>query len=573
MALSPVPRQDTFPATRPTGVMARFQTLSEGVSRFADQPALRRALPSIILVGATALALLAWVALRETPRSTLYPGMAEAEKARVVETLGSAGIEARVDTTSGEITVPSSDYHRARLALAAQGLPQSVPDGDRVLSDLPMGASRAVETARLRQAQELDLARSITEIAMVQAARVHLALPEKSAFLRDSHPPRASVFLTLAAGRVLDPGQVEAIVHLVSSSVPGLGQSDVTVVDQSGRLLSRGDEDEAGRLSERQLRHRVEVETLMRRRIEALLTPIVGVGNLSVEVTTAMDFTRREVTEERVDPQGSALRSEQVTDSQSRDAAAGGIPGAVANTPPPEAELIAEQPATAGQEEATDPTLRNRSTGTTRNFEISRTVANTQDEVGRITRVSAAVVIHTPPPATAPADGEAAPGMDPALLADLQRLTETVIGFDAERGDSVTILAQPFVTTALAAQTPGMNLDWLPGALRELALIAVLAIVGLGVLRPLMQRLTQTGPRGAGYPGGTAPYGADDDARADSLSDDPDRRHRELASSVLGGRASRAEKQAVLRGLVAEDPVRIATVLHRMMKPDLDQTR
>lgn len=568
MALSPVPRQDTLPAARPAGVMARFQTLSEDVSRFADQPALRRALPSIILVGATALALLAWMVLRETPRSTLYPGMAEAEKARVVETLGGAGIEARVDTTSGEITVPSADYHRARLALAAQGLPQSVPDGDRVLSDLPMGASRALETARLRQAQELDMARSIAEIASVQAARVHLALPEKSAFLRDSHPPRASVFLTLAAGRVMDPGQVEAIVHLVSSSVPGLAQSDVTVVDQTGRLLSRGDEDEAGRLSERQLRHRVEVETLMRRRIEALLTPVVGVGNLSVEVTAAMDFTRREVTEERVDPQGSALRSEQLTDTQSRDAAAGGIPGAVANTPPPEGALT-DAPAAEAAEAGS---LRNRSTGTTRNFEISRTVASTQDEVGRITRVSAAVVIRAPMPAPDQPEGGAAAGLDAALLADLQRLTETVIGYDPARGDSVTILSQPFVDAGAALGSTTMNLDWLPGALRELALIAVLAIVGLGVLRPLMLRLTQTGPRGAGYAGNAALYGADGEARFDTAGDDPDRRHRELATSVLGGRASRAEKQAVLRGLVAEDPVRIASVLHRMMKPDLDQS-
>jgi flagellar M-ring protein FliF len=498
-----------------------------------------------------------------------------------METLTAAGIAAGVDGTSGEITVPSADYHRARLALAAQGLPQSVPDGDRVLSDLPMGASRAVEAARLRQAQELDLARSIAEIAAVQAARVHLALPEKSAFLRDSHPPRASVFVTLAAGRVMDPGQVEAIVHLVSSSVPGLAQSDVSVVDQAGRLLSRGDEDAAGRLSERQLRHRVEVEALLRRRIEALLTPIVGVGNLSVEVTATMDFTRREVTEERVDPQGSALRSEQLNETQSRDAAAGGIPGAVANTPPPEAVLTeggaADAPQTEAEAEAGS--LRNLSTGATRNYEISRTVANTQDEVGRITRLSAAVVIRAPTPQadpTAESAGEGAGvdvgGLDPALLADLQRLTETVIGHDPARGDSVTILAQPFAQPEITMTAPGMNLDWLPAVLREVALIAVLAIVGLGVLRPLLQRLTQTGARGAdtGARSFADPMG---ETGFDDAEGDPERRHRELASSVLGGRASRAEKQAVLRNLVAEDPVRIATVLHRMMKPDLDQSR
>jgi flagellar M-ring protein FliF len=558
MALSPVPRQDTLPSVPASGAVARLRDLTGGFTRFTEQPAVRRALPSIILVAATALALLAWLALRETPRSTLYPGMAEAEKARVIETLGGSGIEARVDRTSGEITVPSSDYHRARLALAAQGLPQSVPDGDRVLSDLPMGASRALETARLRQAQELDLARSITEIASVQAARVHLALPEKSAFLRDSLPPRASVFLTLAAGRVMAPGQVEAIVHLVSSSVSGLAQSDVTVVDQSGRLLSRGDMDDAGRLSERQLRHRVEVENLMRQRIEALLTPVVGQGNLSVEVTASMDFTRREITEERVDPEGNALRSEQLTDTLSRDAPAGGIPGAVANTPPPEGELT-DAPANGGEAD----NIRNRSTGSTRNYEISRTVASTQEEIGKITRVYAAIVIRAP---AAPAGADGAPAMPETLIADLQRLTETAIGFDADRGDSVTILAQPFAHPEILTEAPGMNLDWVPGALREFALIALVAVVGLGVVRPLLMRQTQPAARGMG----NTPFDNARGLQMDNLEGDAERRQKDLAISVLGNRATREEKQAVLRSLVADDPVRIATVMHRMMKTDLD---
>lgn len=559
MALSPVSRPDTLPAQ--TGPAAQLRQISDAASRFANQPAVRRALPSILLVAATALALVAWLVLRETPRATLYPGMAEAEKARVIETLAGSGIAAEVNAASGDVTVPAADYHRARMALAAQGLPQSVPDGNAVLSDLPMGASRALENARLRQAHELDLARSIAEIATVNGARVHLALPEKSAFLRDSHPPRASVFLTLAQGRVLDAGQVEAIVHLVSSSVPGLAQSDVSVIDQLGRLLSRGDADDAGQLSERQLRHRVEVETLMRRRIESLLTPVVGIGNLSVEVTAALDFTRREMTEEIVDPQGNALRSEQLSDSLSRDAAAGGIPGAVANTPPVEAELNATQDLAETQGADADASLRNRSTSTTRNFEVSRTIANTTAEVGSITRVSAAVVIRAP----APVDG-AASGLDPALLADLRQLVETVIGYDGARGDSVTILAQPFVVPEMALQEQGMNLDWLPAALREFGLIAVLAIVGLGVLRPLLLRLTQTNSSQSSF--ADQGYGSDTPLLAGSED-----RHRDLAKSVLGGRATRAEKQATLRDLVAEDPVRIASVLHRMMRPELDPPR
>ena len=568
MALSPVPRSDLSPAALPGGAMMRLRGLSDGFERLTHQPAVRRALPSIVLVFATAVAVLAWMILRDPPRSSLYPGLPEAEKASVVEALNASGIQATIDGTSGELMVPTADYHRARFALAAKGLPQSVPDADRVLSDLPMGASRAIETTRLRQAQELELSRSISEISVVSSARVHLALAEKSAFLRDSHPPRASVFVTLAAGRALDSGQVEAIMHLVSSSVPGMARSDVTVVDQAGRLLSNNDEDSTARLNDRQLRHRVEVEGLLRRRIEALLTPVVGVGNLSVEVTAVMDFTRREITEERVDPTGNALRSEQLSETETRDAPAGGIPGAVSNTPPTEAELTKDIPdQTAGSKSD----IRNRSSGTTRNYEVSRTVQNTQPEVGQITRILAAVVIRAPSVPVSPDTEEGPPaGLPPALLADLQRLTESAIGLDAARGDSVTILAQPFALPEVVPEPPGMTWDWLPGLLRDAVFLAVLAIVGLGLVRPMLLRQTQA----AGSPvrmlhGGTTVEVAEGESLND-LEAKLDRRHKDLASSVLGSNASRAEKQAVLRRLVADDPSRIATVMHRMIQSELD---
>jgi flagellar M-ring protein FliF len=573
MALSPIPRSDLSPAPMQGGAIGRLRGLADGFERFSQQPAVRRAIPSIVLVFATGVAVVAWMMLREPPRSSLYPGLPEAEKASVVEALNGSGIEAMIDGTSGEIMVPTADYHRARFALAAKGLPQSVPDGDAVLSDLPMGASRALETARLRKAQELELSRSISDISAVQAARVHLALPEKSAFLRDSHPPRASVFVTLASGRVLDSGQVDAIVHLVSSSVPGMSRSDVTVVDQAGRLLSTNDADAAGQLSDRQLRHRVEVETLLRHRIEALLTPVVGVGNLSVEVTADMDFTRREITEERVDPEGNALRSEQLSETETRDAPAGGIPGAVSNTPPTEAELAEAAPGATG---AAGSDIRNRSTGTTRNYEISRTVQSTQPEVGQIKRVLAAVVIRAaapPAPAEGEAEGETAPAelISPALLADLQRLTESAIGMDASRGDSVTILAQPFAVPELTFEPPGMSLDWLPAVLRDAVLLAVLAIVGLGLVRPMLLRQTHA----AGSPVAMLQRGMTtvEVAEGESLNDleaKLEQRHKDLATSVLGGNASRAEKQAVLRRLVADDPSRIATVMHRMIQSELD---
>lgn len=564
MALAPAPRPETGLA-KPGGALASLSGLSDAASRFTAQPAIRRALPSILLLVAAAVLVLTWLAVRETPRSALYPGLAEAEKAQVVEVLNGAGLAATIDQATGEITVPSADYHRARLALAAQGLPQSVPDGNRVLTDMPMGASRALETARLRQAQELDLARSITEIGSVQAARVHLALPEKSAFLRDSHPPRASVFLTLAAGRVLDAGQVEAIVHLVSSSVPGMSRADVSVVDHAGRLLSRDSTDPQSQLGDRQTRQRAELEDMLRNRVSGLLTPLLGPGNFSVEVTAAMDFTQREITEERVDPTGSALRSEQVNESENRDAPAGGIPGAVANTPPDEATLEAQAPEAAGAAS----TLRSRTAGSTRNYEISRMVETIRPETGSITRLTAAVVLRTPPPA----EGEAPPAFPEERLSDLRRLVETAIGFDKARGDDVVILAQPFAIPELVTDpVPVTDYSWVPGALSQAVLLAVIAIVGLGFVRPILMRQAAAAT-GTGFPGSPTMVEVNEGESLDDVEAKLDRRHRDLASSVLGANSSRAEKQAVLRQLVNDDPQRIAQVFHRILKPELDTQR
>jgi flagellar M-ring protein FliF len=562
MTSIPVPRPDA-PASGRAAALTRLRGPVAALARLADQPAVRRALPSLVMLAAAGLALAAWLVLRETPRSALYPGLPEAEKAQVLEALAAGGIAATVDARSGEVTVPAADYHRARLALAAQGLPESAPDADRILADLPMGASRALETARLRQAREMELARTITEIGAVQAARVHLALPEKSAFLRDSQPPGASVFVTLAAGRALDEGQVEAIVNLVAAAVPGMARDAVAVIDQRGRLLSQGARDAGSQLSDRQLRHRVEVETLLRRRIEAVLTPVVGAGNLSVEVTAALDFTQREETEERVDPAQRAVLSEQTSESETRARPAGGIPGAVSNTPPPDGQLTATPP--NGTPARPDTGVQTRTAEATRNYEVSRTVTSTRPEFGQVTRISAAVAIRAP----AAEDGAALP---PALLADLQRLAETAVGFDAARGDSVTVVVQPFVESpAPPVATAASDLSWLPGLLREAALVAVVALIALGVLRPLLLR--PGGMLAAAPGGGAGTVEVAEGETLDDLSARLDRRQKDLAASVVGARATRAQKQAVLRQIAGEDPARAAAVLHRMLKPDLDKVQ
>ncbi|OUD10190.1 flagellar M-ring protein FliF [Marivivens niveibacter] len=557
---------NTNPTDQNRSLAATASGALSNVGVMMRQPAIQRAMPAIMIVGMLVVGFLAWALLSEPSRTALYPGMAENDKSQVVETLRATGIDVTIDNGTGDVMVASKDYYSARMALASAGLPQSVPTGGDMITDLPMGASRSVEGARLRQAQEYDLARSISEIGIVQGARVHLALPERSAFLRDTAPPRASVFLQLAAGRSLDRGQVDAIVNLVSSSVPGMARQDVTVVDQMGRLLSRGADETGLMLSDRELEHRVQLEGLYRNRIESLLAPVVGPDNMSVQVTVEMDFTRMETTSEMLDPNGSVVLSEQESLSETSEGQARGIPGAVSNAPPPAAELntLADGEETTATE-TTGPT--NRSTSTTRNYEVSRTVTATQAPGARVVRISAAVLVHAEPAAEGE---EGAAGPD---LTSLEQLARSAIGFNAERGDSVTVMAQSFQPMEIASGSPIKSVTWLPDVLRQVAIVVALAVIGLGVVRPILDRVlvpANTAIEAAQPMGSTAI----EVGEGESLTDVQKRlnsRRMELAEAAIGGDVSRDEKFEVMRQLAAEDPARIASVLHRMMSDEIDQ--
>jgi flagellar M-ring protein FliF len=561
--------------------MARLKDGVAGLETLTRTPALRRALPSILVLGMTGLAVGLWLMLRQPATTPIYPGMADADKAQVMEALTGAGIEASVDGSTGQIVVPSDAYHTAVMALAALGLPRSAPNGADLVSNLPMGESRSVEAVQLRQAQELDIARSITEITGINGARVHLALAERSAFLRDNQPPRASVFLQLAPGRVLDSAQTEAIINLVSSSVPGMARQDVTVVDQMGRLLSSGSSDPAMMASDQQMQRRLQMETIYRQRIEALLAPIVGPDNLSVQVTMDVDFTRKEITEERVDPKGSALLSEQTQVSENVNSVARGVPGAVSNTPPADPALSATGPAAQGAAAANAAAAGtaavagaeggNRSEGVTRNYQVSKSIQTTQPATAQIVKVSAAIVVRAKP-VEKDAD-PAAPLLPAALQADLENLAKSAIGFDAARGDSITVLAQPFADVIVGATPAGSNLDWLPEVLRQLGLVAGLAIIALGIVRPLLSRMmVAADPVRAETPdSGLSSVEVGEGDSLDMVQARLDARRQKLAEAALGATASREEKFAVLRQIAADDPARIANVLQRMMKSEQDQ--
>src|SRR5271165_1184213 len=286
---------------------------------------------------AAAIAAAIWLVLWSQGQNytVLYGQLSDRESGQVMDALTAAGIEFKLNP-SGAVLVPDSKVQEARIRLASQGLPQSDAMGiEMIQKESSIGTSSMMESARYQSVLETELARTIIKVQGVQSARVHLALPKPSVFLRDSHKATASVMLQLYPGRRLEPGQVAAIVHLVASSVPELAASDVTLVDQAGSLLNSPDENADSAASTRQFEYTRKLEESYQRRIVELLEPMIGPGRVRATVTADLDFTVTEETHENYDPQKTAVRSEQTSNEQRRGGDGNeGIPGALSNQPP-----------------------------------------------------------------------------------------------------------------------------------------------------------------------------------------------------------------------------------------------
>ena len=542
---------------------------------FFNEPSVQRSIPTLMAVIVCFVGLMAYLILQKPARTTLYSSLPEAEKMRVVEALKNAGVDVILDPTTGEVLVPASDYHNSRIMLAAQGLPASVPEGYSGLNDMPMGTSRSVESMHIKQAQELELARSISEIDTVLAARVHLALPEKSVFVRSNPDPTASVFLQLANGRSLGRTQVEAIIHLVSSSVPGLNKENVTVIDQNGALLSRTADDPDSILSDSQLEYKMRLEGIYRHRVVSILTPIVGAGNVNAQINIDFDFTRTDRTEEIVDPNGNALRSEQKTLDQTADLTAKGIPGAVTNTPPTKAELEIEEgqgPEGAGGQ------LQTRSSSEVRNFEVSRTVSTTQNPRVQIDRLFASVLVSDKLVVDPETNLEVRQPLSQEEIERIETLVKDSIGFDEERGDSVTVKSAEFVDTLMAAAVPWYEKSWFEEISRQITTILILSIVALGVMRPLLSRILV--PVGAVPPGMAAAAGDEDldidtvqVGEGESLEDIKAKlkpKKAAISAEMLDTANTYDDKVAVIRMIVSDEAGRVSNVFKNMMRQDMD---
>ena len=549
-----------------TGLTAILQRLTGGQS-------IRQILPAAGAIVISVIGLVFFVIAQQPERTTLYASLPEAEKARVVDALRNSGVDVTLDPTTGDVIVPVSDYHSSRMTLAAQGLPTSVPDGYSAVAEIPMGSSKSVENARLKQGQEIELARSISEIDGLVTARVHLAIPEKSVFARASTPPTASVFVQMENGRSLSRQQVDAIVHLVSSSVPFMAKNDVTVVDQYGNLLSRPPQDSAGMLSDAQLEHRIRLEDIYRNRVIALVSPIVGAGNVTAQVNLEMDFTRSEVTEEVVDPEGNALRSEQRSTESSSEMNARGIPGATTNRAPTQTEMESQQ-----GNDADSSALKNRSSSEVRNYEVSRTVSTTQRPSNQIMRIQAAVLVREMEainPETGVMEVQEIPQ---EKLDEIRALVSDAIGVDSERGDSLTVSSSTFVSALEGIKKPWYDMDWAVTIMSQSLTILIMAVVVLGVIRPLINRIMV--PSAQGGPG-EAIIAHDDEVDLDtveiqegeSLEDIKAKlkpKKAAISAEMLDTANTYDDKVAVIRMIVSDEAGRVSNVFKTMMQKDMD---
>lgn len=469
-------------------------------------PAVRQVI-LLIGVAASVAAGFAVVLWSQSPGyATLYSDRDTANVAQVAEAMRSAGYDYKLDTDSGLVLVAASQLDEARFELASTGLIQGGGASMAMLQDKSsFGVSQFMENVGYQTALEAELARTIASLGVVRDARVHLAIPRQSTFIRDTNTASASVLLELNGAAELDPDQANAIVNLVASSIPNLMPSKVKVIDQFAREWSSPDSQEGTALATNQLRYVQRLEEEYKRRIEDLLTPMAGPGRVKAQVNADLDFTVTEETRESFDPAQSVIRSEQVNQEEMRDTSliAGGVPGAQSNQPPE-----ADDAGVAGSVSASAEPV-NRTSSTTRNFEVDRTISRTQQQLGRIQRLSIALLIDSAPLGADAAgtngdDGEQSTMTD-AEVARFTELAKRAVGFDEARGDTIEVTQAPFraMPQGIAAEAAPLWENPLVMDIAKLVLGAVVALgLGFGLVRPMLKGLLANAGADGSFVGG-----------------------------------------------------------------------
>ena len=495
--------------------------------------------------------------------SSLYNGLEPSDASEVVAALQAAGIPYELNAASGSVMVESGRVHEARLKLASEGLPKGTAVGVEMLqAEQNFGTSQFVESARYHHAMETELARTISTMRNVKSARVHLAIPKSSVFVRKREKPSASVALNLFGGRTIEGGQVNAIVHMVASSISSLSTENVTVVDQSGRLLSSGDISSNVAMTAKQYDYARQVEKDYERRIEHLLEPIMGVGKVRATVNAKIDFTSQESTEELFNNANQTVRSEQTSESSRFSKGDGGVPGTLANQPPQGGKLVPGAGGVEGAGSTTD-SPSNSSRNSVRNYEVDRTIRHSRQHSGVVQRLTVAVLVDDK---VLVEDGETS--RTPLTDEEIQRITTLVqqtVGFTTDRGDVVNVINASFTPLEAieALPEPGlMDNKWVQFALKWIWPFILILVVIFTILKPSISGLTSYVPPApvlpAGEAGGGGAAGAGGVAGAIGADGMPQLGHQDAAIPLPQDHDAKVD---FAQSMVQQDPGKVANVV------------
>ncbi|MDR5875278.1 flagellar basal-body MS-ring/collar protein FliF [Vreelandella gomseomensis] len=534
----------------------------------------------LLVAGAASIAVIAALMMWASSPDyrVLYNNLDEADGGRIITELDSRGVPYRFSNNGQALMVPSDRVHPLRLYLAEQGLPRGGNVGLELMDDQAFGISQFAEQVNYQRGLEGELSSSIESLGPVEGARVHLSMAKPSVFIRDREPAKASVVLTLLPGRLLGDGQVSAIVHMVSSSVPELAPEDVSVVDQNGRLLS-ADTGGSDDLDGSQLEYLAEVERSYQQRIENILTPILGEDNVRAQVAAQVDFSQREETSERYGPNQppneAAVRSRQLSVSLDGENPLGtGIPGALSNTPPGTAPSPINQPDEEGEDGADgegDEALRNLRQDDVVNYEVDRSIEHIQHRLGRIERLTAAVVVNYRQTVNEEGEQEQVP-LSAEEVQQIEGLVRQSMGFSEARGDAIDVVNTPFAD--IEDDTPDAPEWWQRQDTLELAaqlgrylLVALAALLlYLLILRPLIKRYTESPVMATATPGGALQTQVGDD------EDEPDEDADSNDSEETYQKPKRRRKTSLyehnlndLREMAQEDPRMVAMIVRSWM--------
>ncbi len=567
------------------------------IKQVLNQPAVKKSLPLMVIAMALLAFALVYTMINAPSYRPVMSGMTETDQQGVYEALKQGEFKPVIDAGSGQITVPGSRYHEARMYLASKGLPKTAATGLDALKDQSaMTTSQFMEQVRYNSAMEQELARSIQQIDSIQTARVHLATTKPSVFVRDRTPPKASIVVTPQAGRSVSPMQVQAIVHLVASSVPMLTPENVAVVDNFGKLMTDAESDASMGMNAGQTKHKQAMEDLYRQRVIQILAPIVGEANVRSQVNLNLDYSQTETTVEDFDTggKGPKTRSEVISEDRNSAKEAAGIPGTLSNTAPPapttSLTTAAVAPGAAGADERT--TIAARST---RNYEMDRQVRHTKSATGGVQRLSVAVVINERPPLAQPKNDKGEdqpPKPNPYTTEEVERMQELVrgvVGFDEGRKDVVSVVQAKF-----EPEVPmDMSIPWhkdesvmtnIKSGFLGLMFVAFLMVVVRPVVMHMMNRDKEAAQAAAqtiqlaqeetmaleSAAAATAEAASAQPSAADTLEEMKAKMKSNksaISAEMLDTANTYDDKVALIRMIVSDDSARVASVLKNMIKP------